>query len=229
MPGSSMPAIARSRWSEAVPRPAGGQQNFGGQAKIILRERPDGRRIADLGIDHRAASAMPAPAAVAELASTRLLARHGGKPNFSAQSRRAARRRDVASRSPRAGGRCHNCATHGQGCWDGRAFPRGRATSRSVAWPFGRRPLAERRCRLANARKHRDRDRRIHDRGDGGEPCRTSRRRCGSCPARPGRRPGKKLLTTGSGTPRAIARCHLSVARASRAHRRGRGRETSCV
>ncbi len=36
---------------EAVRRPAGGQQHFGGQAKIILRKRTDRRCIADLGID----------------------------------------------------------------------------------------------------------------------------------------------------------------------------------
>ena len=36
---------------EAVRRPAGGQQDFAGQAKIILRDRTDGRRVVDLGID----------------------------------------------------------------------------------------------------------------------------------------------------------------------------------
>lgn len=36
---------------KAVCRPAGGQQYFGGKAKIILRERTNRRCLADLGID----------------------------------------------------------------------------------------------------------------------------------------------------------------------------------
>ena len=56
--------------SEAVRRPTGGQQHFGGQAEIILRQRTDSGGIADLSLDQpHAALGDAEPIAVAQAAT----------------------------------------------------------------------------------------------------------------------------------------------------------------
>ena len=156
--------------TERVRRPAGGKQHFGCEAEIILRRWTDRGGVGDLGVDQPHGVRRGCAGCVAHPTIIRLLARHGGRPNFSASAAARCAAMKAASRSPPSWWPIRHCAARARGCLDDRVFRRVRLPARNAAVPVVLRPISAKHCRIGHGRRRQDRGRRTRARGDGAAP-----------------------------------------------------------